>query len=43
MNDMIFISSREAKKVYIIRGFTFWNEYDMISLVYLIGDVSRFS
>ena len=41
MNDMIFISSREAERVYIIRGFTFWNEYDMISFAYLFGDVSR--
>ena len=30
----------KRKDVYFSRGFTFWNEYDMISLVYLIGDVS---
>ena len=29
----------KQKNVYYIRGFTFWNENDMVSLVYLIGDV----
>ena len=41
--NMILSSSREAKNVYFIPGFTFWNEYDMISLVYLLGDVSSYS
>ena len=33
----------KRKNVYFIRGFTFWNEYDMISLVYFISDVSMIS
>ena len=37
MNEYDIYSSRGAKNVYFIRGFTFWNEYDMICFVYLIG------
>ena len=40
--DIYFISWSE-KKLYIIRGFTICNEYDIISLVYHIGNVSMYS
>ena len=43
MNEYgVYFISWSENNVYFIRGFPFWNEY-MISLVYLIWDVSMYS